>query len=334
VSFTVNRFAICTVTYNSADELDGWAQALRALDPAPTELCVVDNNSSDSTWQELERVCEDFRFPVRLIHSEHNLGFAAGMNRAISATGADLVVLLNPDARPAVDFLAMLPLGLEQAGAEEVPIGAVAARLVRPRADDALPPLLDACGMVLSATWRHFDRGSEEVDHGQFNEPAWMFGATGAASLFVRAALDDVAIDGAIFDEDFHTFREDAELCFRLQERGWRTLYEPRAHCVHTRSNTPGRRRQMSDFVNHHTLKNRYLLRLYHQTFANLWLTALPTLLRDIGIFFYVVGFERQSLSAYTWLWRNRWRLLARRRTIQTRRTVAASEVNRWFFRH
>ena len=150
-------------------------------------------------------------------------------------------------------------------------------------------------------------------------------------ALFVRQALSDVAIEGEIFDEDFHTFREDAELCFRLQERGWRTLYEPRAQCVHTRSNTPTRRRQMSDFVNFHTLKNRYLLRLYHQTLSNFWLTAIPTLFRDAGIFLYVIVKERQSLPAYAWLWRNRDRLLARRRAMKSRRTTAPSMLNLWF---
>ena len=101
------------------------------------------------------------------------------------------------------------------------------------------PPLLDACGMRLAAAWRHLDRGSGEPDRGQLALPERVFGGTGAASLFRRAALDDVAVDGEVFDPRFHSFREDAELCFRLRERGWEVVYEPVAVCEHRRKSSP-----------------------------------------------------------------------------------------------
>jgi hypothetical protein len=40
---------------------------------------------------------------------------------------------------------------------------------------------------------------------------------------------------------------------------------------------------------------------------------------------------ERSSLTAYGWLWRHRRELLARRRTIQERRTAGTREIDRWF---
>ena len=133
---------------------------------------------------------------------------------------------------------------------------------------------LDACGMVLSPTWRHFDRGSGEPIEGSWTQADRVFGATGAASLFRRQALEDVAIDGEIFLSEFHSFREDAELCFRFHERGWEVLYEPAALCEHRRYTLPSRRRRMPPHVNMHSLKNRYLLRLYHQNGVNLLLTG------------------------------------------------------------
>ncbi|MFL6289479.1 MAG: glycosyltransferase, partial [Thermoanaerobaculia bacterium] len=200
--------------------------------------------------------------------------------------------------------------------------GAVTGRLVRPDGR------LDACGMRLTSNWRHLDRGSGEPDRGQFSRPERVFGATGAASLFRREALDDVAVEGEVFDPRFHSFREDAELCFRLRERGWEVLYEPAAHCEHRRFNLPERRSGMPASVNCHSLKNRYLLRLYHQTAGNLVRTLVPTLARDLGALAYVLLRERSSLAAYSWLWRNRADLLRRRRIIQGRKTV---DVDRWF---
>jgi GT2 family glycosyltransferase len=185
--------------------------------------------------------------------------------------------------------------------------------------------------MRLTRTWRHLDRGSGEPDVGQYNVPERVFGATGAASLFRREALDDVAIAGEIFDERFHSFREDAELAFRLRERGWEILYEPEAVAEHRRFNLPARRSAMPAAVNYHSLKNRYLLRIYHQTAGNFLRTLLPTLARDVAALGYVLVSERTSLPAYRWLWRHRQELWQRRREIQGRRTVAAREINRWF---
>jgi GT2 family glycosyltransferase len=207
-------------------------------------------------------------------------------------------------------------------------VGALTGRLVR-SADNGDRPVLDACGMRLTLTWRHLDRGSGHVDRGQLPARARVFGATGAASLFRRAALEDVAIGGRIFDDWFHSYREDAELCFRLQERGWDVVYEPLARATHRRRVVPGRRRELAPEINFHSLKNRYLLRVYHQTPWNLAATLPFTLFRDVLAMGWVLLCERDSLPAYGWLWRNRRALLDRRRLIQERKTRS---IESWFF--
>jgi len=158
-----------------------------------------------------------------------------------------------------------------------------------------------------------------------------VFGATGAASLFARRALDDAAVGGEVFDPRFHSFREDAELAFRLRERGWEVLYEPEARCEHRRVNLPERRSRMPPAVNYHSLKNRYLLRLYHQSWPNLLWTLPFAFSRDLLALGHVLLRERSSLAAYRWLWRNRRELLARRRAIRARRTVPWWTIDRWF---
>ena len=186
--------------------------------------------------------------------------------------------------------------------------------------------------MYLTPSWRHFDRGSGRTDRGQFSRPELVFGATGAGSLFVREALLDVALDGQVFDETFHSFREDAELAFRLQDRGWSVVYEPAAAIEHRRFNLPSRRAHMPPEVNFHALKNRYLLRLYHQTPGNLLVTCVPTAVRELGILLYTLLRERSSLAVYRWLWHHRSQAWQRRKLVQQRRTVAPRSVNRWFW--
>ena len=110
-------------------------------------------------------------------------------------------------------------------------------------------------------------------------------------------------------------------------------IYEPRAVAEHRRRVVPARRRELPPAINYHSLKNRYLLRAYHQTGGNFLRTLAPTLARDLLALGYVLVAERSSLAAYGWLWRHRREILARRRRIQKRRRVPPAEIDRWFSR-
>lgn len=320
--------AVCIVTWNAAADLPGCLASIAAFRHRPLEVVVVDCASEDGS-PDVAKSHSPLGVPLRVIGLGENAGFAGGMNVALGRTRAPWVLSLNADARPAPDYVTRL---LERARARPaLRVGAVTGRLVRPRQDDGTTRLLDACGMRLTRTWRHLDRGSGEPDRGQLAQPERVFGATGAASLFSRQALDDVAVDGEIFDSRFHSFREDAELCFRLRERGWEVLYEPAAVAEHRRFNLPERRADLPPIVNYHSLKNRYLLRIYHQTGKNLLRTLAPTLGRDLAALGYVLLRERSSLAAYSWLWQNRADILRRRRAIQERRTVPAAQIDKWF---
>ena len=141
--------------------------------------------------------------------------------------------------------------------------------------------------------------------------PERVFGATGAASLFRRAALDDVAVEGEIFDSRFHSFREDAELCFRLRERGWEVLYEPAALCEHRRFNLPERRSRDAGARSTST-RSRTATCCGSTTRrrGTSLRTFFPTLARDLAALGWVLLRERSSLAAYAWLWRNRREIL------------------------
>ena len=105
--------------------------------------------------------------------------------------------------------------------------------------------------MVASAAGRHFDRAAGLTRRRGLDAPAWVFGATGAAALLRRAALDDVAYAGGeVFDEGFFAYREDADLAWRLQRRGWRCLYWPGAVGWHGRGLRPEDARRGTPEVN------------------------------------------------------------------------------------
>lgn len=319
---------VVTVTFNEEADLPGYFAALAEVSHRPLDVVLVDCGSNDNTVALAERLAAGMPFPVTVLPLGENRGFSGGMNAGIAASRAPYVLSLNTDARPTPDYVSTLVGEL----ATHPRVGAATGRLLR-WTEPGEPARLDACGMRLTWTWRHLDRGSDEIDRGQYSRAERVFGATGAAALFRREALLDVAVNGEVFDERFHTFREDAELAFRLAERRWEVVYQPAAVAHHRRNVVPARRSALSPFVNYHSLKNRYLLRANHQSWGNFLLTLGPTLARDLGAFAYVLVRERSSLPAYTWLWRHRREILARRRTLRERRTAPPLAVTGWFFR-
>ncbi len=316
--------AIAIVSWNSAADLADCCASIGRLAPAPAELVLVDCASDDDSLEVARRLAPS-TIPLRLLPLSENRGFAGGMNAALAASSSPWVLTLNPDARPDSDFLARLVgRALDPSSGR---VGAVTGRLVRP----GTPARVDACGMKLVRSWRHLDRGSGELDRGQYGDAERVFGATGAASLWSRAALADVAIDGRAFDERFHSYREDAELCFRLRARNWEVLYEPQARCVHARAVTPRGRRSVAPEINRRSLANRYLWRLTHQSTANLFATLPWTLARDLAALAWVLAVERSSLPAYGALWRERRAIGEHRRRVRALRTAAPGAVERWF---
>lgn len=320
------RVAICVVTHNCVADIADFFSAVESLEHPGLELVIIDSASRDGTVSRINAL--DVSLPMTLEALPENVGYAAGMNCALTKTQAPWILALNADTRPEPDFVTALLHGATTDASLKV--AAVSGRLTR-LAD---PDRLDAAGMRLTIGWRHLDRGSGERDEGQFGETERVFGATGAAVLLRREALDDVTIDGMAYAEEFHSFREDAELAFRLRERGWEVLYEPTARAHHRRFSTPRRRRDLPEAVNRHSLKNRYLLRAYHQSAGNFLTTLIPTLVRDAAALTWVLLFERSSLAAYGWLWRHRSEILAKRRQIRARRSEPQRHVNRWFWRH
>jgi GT2 family glycosyltransferase len=161
--------------------------------------------------------------------------------------------------------------------------------------------------------------------------PFEVFGVSGAAAMFRTSFLRDVAVDGEIFDEDFFAYREDADLAWRGRLFGWRALCDPGAVAYHVRRVTPAARRELPADVNMHSVKNRFLLRLKNQG-VYLALRNLPfELARDLVVLAAALTVERSSLPAFPWLWRNRKRVVAKRRAIQQRRKVSDRELARWF---
>lgn len=328
----LESYAVVVVTHDHAETLPACLAAVEGLEPAPECVVLVDNASADGSAEVAADRTSDLQ--LEILREEQNTGFAAAANRGIAATEAAWVLLLNPDCAPHPNFPARL---FEAVGrrAERGRIGAITGKLLRSSGARLEPePILDAAGMLVTCSGRHFDRGAGEPDTGSVDRPAWVFGGTGAATLFRREALADIAYpDGEIFASSFFAYREDAELAWRLQWRGWRCLYVPTAVATHRRHFRPEVGRRGHTAINRYSVRNRFLLRM-HCADLGWHLGCLPWwLLRDLMVVGACLTIERKSLPALADVWRLRGDARRRRGWVMDRRRVPSRRLRRWFRR-
>lgn len=314
------RVSIGIVTWNSANDIAACIVSVRALTHQPVELLVVDNASTDGTRDLLA----DITAPHERCFLDHNVGFSAAHNLAIHHTTGEYYLTLNPDVRLTPGFVTTLIDAMESVDR----VGSATGKLLRATRE----PTIDSTGIYMISAQRHLDRGAGEPDRGQYDYRQLVFGASGAAGFYRRAMLEDVAVDGEIFDEAFFAYREDADLAWRAQLLGWRCVYEPAARATHVRRVTPARRRQLPASINRLSVRNRFLLRIKNQLPSQAIRYALPTLWRDAQVIVYAVLREPSSLPALVDVVRLLRPTLRKRRSIMRRRRASVEELNRWFY--
>lgn len=304
--------SIVLVSHDSGSDLAVSLRSAVAQKGVSVETLVVDAGSADGSPELARRVAPE----ARVLEIGENVGFSAAMNLGIEASSGRYVLALNPDCRLEPDYSARLAGRLDA----RPDVGSASGRIFR--ADGpalAATSKLDSTGIVFTASGRHFDRGSEEESAGRYLVEEEIEGTTGAAGLYRREALESAKISTGYFDRDFFLYREDADLAWRLRNLRWKCLYVPDAIAFHRRRNLPARRRTMTALANCHSVKNRFLLRINNQTAGEMWRTLVPTVARDLVVVGACLTVERSSLPAFSWLWRNRRRLWAKRREIQAR---------------
>ena len=317
--------SVSIVTYNSAPFLRRCLDSVLTQDYPRLDVVVIDNASTDDT----RSILESYQQKIRVIFNKDNRGFCGGQNQGIRRSEGEWVLVLNPDTVLTPTFVSRLVA----AGMQDASSGTICGKLLRAEPDLTIPerPEIDSAGIYFTPTFRHFDRGTHQPDGSEYAQPAYVFGATGAAAFYRRAMIEDISVVGEFFDEDFFFSREDADVSWRAQLYGWKCLYIPHAVGYHVRRVFPGVRRNLPSEINQHSVKNRFLMRIKNATLGLSLANFLFVAVRDAGILLYCLVSECGSIAGLTFVLRNWSRIWAKRRMIQERARVSEDYMKSWF---
>lgn len=203
----------------------------------PLTLVVVDNGSTDSSRDILDSYSEK----IVTIYRDQNYGFTGGVNPGIEYAiehDHEAVALFNNDATADHDWLKCLQTELKG------DTGIVTCSLQTFDRE-----MIDSTGESMTTWGLPYPRGRHTPVADSPQEPEFVFGASGGASLYSVPMLREIGT----FDDDFFAYYEDIDISFRAQLAGWKVMLAPRAVAYHRIGQTSGK---IKGFTTYQTLKN------------------------------------------------------------------------------
>jgi len=314
-----SHVSVVLVLWNCEGFLRPCLDSLRAQTLGDFEVLAVDNASSDGSARLFAREMPD----GALIENSRNLGFAGAANQGIGNTAGEFVLLLNPDIVLAPDFLEALVTALRTAGPRT---GWAAAKLLR--MNNGQPTkVIDSTGHFLTRARYPHNRGWGEEDKGQYDRDTAVFGSCAAAVLYRRGMLDDLRLGDDVFDADFSSYFEDADLDWRAALAGWQCTHVPAAVAWHERGGSGGEAlvRVKKDLVRNH------LLMMVKNDRPGMILADLPFIAlywtKVLGRMIIEPRLAGGLFSAFRLLPK----MLGKRRRIQQKRSASNGEIRSWF---
>lgn len=245
--------SIVIVNYNSGDYLNRCLQSVKEQTFTNFEVIIVDNASNDDSLKNLNK-----DNPNHVIYNSENLGFAAAQNQGMKLGCGKYLMSLNFDIHLTPDFLKYSITALEK----HPQAGTISGKLLKMQPDGTFTDIIDNAGLLMNRRRMPYHRGAGECDSGQYQKHDLVFGAMGAAAVYRRTMLEDIAYQGQFFDESFFTWYEDVDLDWRGRLYGWDCLYISDAVAYHVgdpQKNKP------TMFATRHTIRNRWQMILANE---------------------------------------------------------------------
>ncbi len=320
--------SVIVLNYNGKQHIDTCLQSVVHQSMTGAEVLVVDNGSTDGSWQFAQSA-----FPgIRVMHSPVN-SFAAGNNVGINNAKGRFLFFLNNDTELDKHCIRELAAAISSSP-ESMKMWAPKILNFYQRTE------IDSAGLAIYPDGLSRGRGRLERDGGVYDIPSEVCFPSGCAAVYDREILS--TIGG--FDERFKFFVEDSDLGFRARLAGATCGYIPSARVYHKYSATTGRYSSRKAFL---AERNRIWLALklfpWRLIAINPWFSVKRFAYQLFGIFTHrgAAGkyVQRHSLITLFGVTVAAWTaaiwgvpaMLFERSRIRRFRKVNTSEIIRWF---
>jgi GT2 family glycosyltransferase len=212
--------SIIIVTYTqTALELLCFLSILRWLDSKfPYEVVVSNNGSSEENRNLLGRLIN-----ANIIHHNENKGFVEGVNCGVEQARGEYVLLLNDDAMLTYNCVQNMAKRLSSWKTTKIGVVGAQVRLLNNTIQDA--------GGILrnNGEAEEYSKG-RNPDIGDVNFVRETNYVSGACLMTPR----ELFLELGMFDEAFSPgYCEESDYCLRVQEAGYRVVYDPNARVIH-----------------------------------------------------------------------------------------------------
>ena len=233
--------SIITINYNGLEDTCALIESIPFNDKM--EVMVVDNASND---QEAEIIAK--RYPqVKVIQSNHNLGFAGGNNLGIRAAQGKYLFLVNNDT-VFKDFNVQALIDRMESSQN---IGIVCPKIQFAWGNN--PIQFAGYSQLSRISVRNQAIGFNEEDHGQYDTAHPTPYAHGAAMLIRRESIDKVGL----MPESYFLYYEELDWSMMFTRTGYQIWYEPKCTIYHKESQATG---QKSPLRTYYLTRNRLLM--------------------------------------------------------------------------
>jgi len=241
------------------------------------EIVVVDNGSSDISVQFIETFKD-----IRVICLDKNYGFADGYNKGLKMIDSEYFVLLNSDVEVTPNWLMPMINFLEENNEYAACQPKILSYTLRTSFEYA-----GACGGFIDALGFPFCRGrilnKVEEDHGQYDSIAQVFWASGACLVIKSNVFYECGeLDGNLF-----AHMEEIDLCWRIQNRGYKIACFPQSTIYHVGGGTLPNNNPRKLFLNY---RNNLLILFKNLPTRRIWYILFIRLILDgISAFIYLM---------------------------------------------
>ena len=298
--------------WNGGDVFNSCLKSLSQINYPNWELIVIDNGSSDGTTA----LSLDRRFNIKrtyLVKNKINVGFAPANNQGVKIAKGEYLLLLNNDTLVDKDFLNIMVDKMEN----DPSVGVMQPKI---RMMDT-PGYLDNAGSFFTKIGFLHHWGFGKKDSREFDQERDVFATKGACMLIRQAVLDKT--DG-LFDDDFVSYFEETDFCWRVWLIGLRVIYFPNTQIRHKVGFTIKRLDVGS--LNYHYYKNRICSLIKNLSLGNL-IVILPAHLfisTGISLAFLVKGQFKNFSIIWKAIW---WNIVNFKQTLKKRMKVQKERV-------